>query len=378
MQGWLARVEDHNHSTPLPQWCQDSRCSDIFQVIGVIAASGIANEGGNAPDDDDWIEEKLWFIEERSGFLVRGENSRNIVSVESRTREYRGKSCCVLQNRRLYFLQTRRAELVSLEGWMGVWGMKPTPPPLPPVHLILLRASRFFFPNPAGRSPLMRSILIVATNMIAPADGPILIYADSLSHVNNVSYQSWHNRHMLSLRHHTRLSKSMSRRNVGRPLILLFLLSQALAIIASAIPPKTPVSLLNSTAIPAASTPLKSLTSHNVTSHEMTSVMMEYHIVGTPLVLRITETGISFTERAVNEIIDSSIRLVVQKIITGSGNEQIEVRTSLAYHTFVQATRERRDIVSGLPCSPWRQSAELEKYNSRAGSRSSGQRSIYA
>ena len=28
------------------------------------------------------------------------------------------------------------------------------------------------------------------------------------------------------------------------------------------------------------------------------------------------------------------------------------VRTSLAYHTFVQANRERRDIVSGLPCSP--------------------------
>ena len=28
------------------------------------------------------------------------------------------------------------------------------------------------------------------------------------------------------------------------------------------------------------------------------------------------------------------------------------VRTFLAYHTFVQANRERRDIVSGLPCSP--------------------------
>ena len=49
-----------------------------------------------------------------------------------------------------------------------------------------------------------------------------------------------------------------------------------------------------------------------------------------------------------------------------------EVRTSPAHHTFVQAIREPQNIVSGLPCSPWKHSSDLQKYNrdlmtSRAG-----------
>lgn len=129
---------------------------------------------------------------------------------------------------------------------------------------------------------------------------------------------------MLSLRRHTRLSQSMSRKNICRPLILIFLLLQPITIIASAIPPINPVSLLNSAVLPTASTPLKEPISHNATSPKTTPNIMDYHIVGTPLVLRITETGLTFTERAVNEIIDFSIRLVVRKINTGFGGEKID------------------------------------------------------
>lgn len=52
--------------------------------------------------------------------------------------------------------------------------------------------------------------------------------------------------------------------------------------------------------------------------------MFDYQIRGTPLVLRITETGHPFFKNAVNRIIDSAIRQVVRKIIAGSGKEPIE------------------------------------------------------
>ncbi len=116
----------------------------------------------------------------------------------------------------------------------------------------------------------------------------------------------------------------MSRKNIGRPLILLFLLLQALAIITIAIPLTNPVSLLNSTTNPTSSISLDGTISQNATSPSLPLDMFDYHIVGTPLTLRITETGGPFSRYAVNEIIDAAIYKVIMKINTGSGKKKIE------------------------------------------------------
>lgn len=116
----------------------------------------------------------------------------------------------------------------------------------------------------------------------------------------------------------------MSRGNVCRPLLLRSLLVQILAIVTLAIPHTNPVSLLNDTTTPTASMPNREIVSQNATSPSLPLYMFDYHIVGTPLTLRITETGHTFSQDAVNNLIDSAIRRVVGKINTGSGNEPIE------------------------------------------------------
>ena len=116
----------------------------------------------------------------------------------------------------------------------------------------------------------------------------------------------------------------MSRKSVGRPLILHFLLLQALAITTIAIPLTDPVSSLNSTTNPTSSMPLNGTISQNATSPSLPLYMFDYHIVGTPLTIRITETGGSFTGYEVNEIIDAAIYQVILKINTGSGQKKIE------------------------------------------------------
>lgn len=44
-------------------------------------------------------------------------------------------------------------------------------------------------------------------------------------------------------------------------------------------------------------------------------------------------------------------------------DSRIQVRISPAHYTFFQANWAPRDIISGLPCSPRKSSADLEKYN---------------
>lgn len=121
----------------------------------------------------------------------------------------------------------------------------------------------------------------------------------------------------------------MSQKNARRPLILLFLLSQILSTIAFTTPPTDNVSPLNITKTPTASssTPLENLISQdeNATSpNSPEKNIFDYRIVGTPLVLRITELGSLVTRNAVNRIIDAGIRRVVAKINTGFGPKPIE------------------------------------------------------
>lgn len=116
----------------------------------------------------------------------------------------------------------------------------------------------------------------------------------------------------------------MSRKNAGRPLVLLSLLLQAIANVTLAIPLTNSVSLLNNTIIPTALTAMKEFITQNVTSPGTSPNMIDYHVAGTPLILCITETGLPFTEAAVNRIIDYAIRKVVAKINAGSGNELLE------------------------------------------------------
>ena len=119
----------------------------------------------------------------------------------------------------------------------------------------------------------------------------------------------------------------MSQQNACSSLILLFLIFQSLAIIALTIPFTNTVSMFNSTILPAASsTPIEVFTSQgeNATSPSALEDYFDYRITGTPLVLRITELGSSFTKDAVNKIIDAAIRMVVAKINTGFGPKPIE------------------------------------------------------
>lgn len=52
--------------------------------------------------------------------------------------------------------------------------------------------------------------------------------------------------------------------------------------------------------------------------------MFDYRIAGTPLVLRITETGFPVTRIAVNKVIDAGIRRVVARINSGAGRAPID------------------------------------------------------
>ena len=83
-------------------------------------------------------------------------------------------------------------------------------------------------------------------------------------------------------------------------------------------PLTSPISLLNSTTISTAPAP-----SQSVTLLHSSSNMMDYHIRGTSLVLRITETGSKFTRFDLNLIIDKAIYSVVRSINTGHGKEYI-------------------------------------------------------
>ena len=120
----------------------------------------------------------------------------------------------------------------------------------------------------------------------------------------------------------------MSPKITRRPLVHLFLILQALAFIAAlSIPLTNPISLLlnNTLLLPTASPPLTEPTSQNATSPAvLPQNMFDYHVAGTRLILRITETGLPFTKTAVNTIVDAAIRKVVAKINAGFGAASIE------------------------------------------------------
>ena len=114
----------------------------------------------------------------------------------------------------------------------------------------------------------------------------------------------------------------MSPNSIRRPAILLVLL-QTLAIITLAHPFTNPVSLLNTTIIHTASISLEVPVSQNGTISGY-PVTFDYRIVGTPVVLRITEVGLLFSQAGVEEIIDGSIQRVVRQINRGAGKRPIE------------------------------------------------------
>lgn len=119
----------------------------------------------------------------------------------------------------------------------------------------------------------------------------------------------------------------MSRKNIRKALSLhlpLFLFLQTLAIVTLAIPLTNPVSLLNDTMILTASTPLEESVPQNATTPSLPKNMIDYPIIGTQLVLRITETRNPFFKITVETIIDGAIRRVVKKINTGFGRKPIE------------------------------------------------------
>lgn len=116
----------------------------------------------------------------------------------------------------------------------------------------------------------------------------------------------------------------MSRKKAPRALLPLSLILQALAMVTVAIPLTNPVPLLNSTTIHTASTWPEGLISQNATSAGLSLNMFDYRIAGTPLILRISETGATFSMEAVNLIIDAAIRKVVTKINAGHGAAPID------------------------------------------------------
>ena len=115
----------------------------------------------------------------------------------------------------------------------------------------------------------------------------------------------------------------MSPNIIRRPAILLVVL-QTLAIITLAHPLTNPVSLLNTTIIHTASTSLEISVSQNGTTSGHPLNTFDYRIVGTPLILRITEVGFPFSQTGIENIIDASIQRVVRQIINGAGKEPIE------------------------------------------------------
>ena len=119
----------------------------------------------------------------------------------------------------------------------------------------------------------------------------------------------------------------MLHKEVRNSCLFFPLLFQAFAIFIPAQPYTDPVSLLNATKVPTAQKPYGGLISKNVTLPGRLSNRVDYWIVNTPLVLRITETGREFTVSVVDRAIDSAIRKVVAKINTGFGPERIDPET---------------------------------------------------
>lgn len=115
----------------------------------------------------------------------------------------------------------------------------------------------------------------------------------------------------------------MSPRNAHRRLLLGFLLLQAFTLFTLAKPLTNPISLLNSATTSTALVSNRVSTSHNVTSLSSSSNIIDYTIVGTLLVLRITETGSVLSWVDVNKVIDKAIHSVVIIINAGHGKEVI-------------------------------------------------------
>ena len=123
---------------------------------------------------------------------------------------------------------------------------------------------------------------------------------------------------------------SMSQKNSYKPLIHFFLLLQILAIITFATPLTKPTVLLtnNTTTPPSSMIPHETLPTSQNSNTTMPlpppKNMFDYRIAGTPLVLRITETGFPVTRIAVNKVIDAGIRRVVARINAGAGRAPID------------------------------------------------------
>ena len=115
----------------------------------------------------------------------------------------------------------------------------------------------------------------------------------------------------------------MSPINIRRPAILLVLL-RTLTIITLAHPLTNPVSLLNTTIIRTVSTSLELPVSQNGTTSGHHLNTFDYRIVGTPLILRITEIGVPFSQTSIEYMIDTSIRRVVKQINSGAGKQPLE------------------------------------------------------
>ena len=112
--------------------------------------------------------------------------------------------------------------------------------------------------------------------------------------------------------------------NNARRLTVFLVLLQTLTIITSAHPLINPVSLLNTTTIHTPSTSLELAVPQNGTTSDHPQNTFDYRIVGTPLILRITELGFPFSATAIETIIDASIQRVVRQINNGAGKQPIE------------------------------------------------------
>ena len=127
----------------------------------------------------------------------------------------------------------------------------------------------------------------------------------------------------------------MARRNVGGSHGSLFLL-QVFAICVLAVPFTNPVPFFHNITV-------SRFASQNMTSPGSSFNPVDYPIIGTRLVLRITETGDQFTEAAVNRIIDSAINEVVTIINRGSG------RDSLVHNRFGAMTEDVELRIQSIP-----------------------------
>ena len=115
----------------------------------------------------------------------------------------------------------------------------------------------------------------------------------------------------------------MPRKDVRWPFLPLFLLLQALTIVTVAISLPDSVSLLNSTIHSISPAPFNNTALNDSTLPRTSLNTIDYYIIGTALLLRITETGRPFSEAAVNEIMDAAIHEVVRKINAGAGKDKI-------------------------------------------------------